>query len=498
MARHPGLIKVKKMENKEVQLLEAVSPTLQYMGIRLDNPHTITVNRGRCYAVIGENGSGKTTLGNIIEKGWNIGLNAIHGDKQHMLIKNIEFSDIHSLTGCKQSYYQQRYEATQNDDIPTVDELIAGKISEEQWNDLCERLKLRDIRHKRVNYLSSGELRKFLIINLFTTIPDLLIIDNPYIGLDAPSRELFNELIASITAQGTAVMLLLCNTIDIPDFTHYIVPMKNLQIGKTITVDREHIAETRKECEKLFTPHSDDGSAPLPLHAATVPFTTAFELRHCNVHYGQNTILHDICWQVNAGEHWALIGENGSGKSTLLSLVYADNPQGYSNDISLFDHKRGTGESIWEIKRNIGYISPEMHLYFQNGETLLTVVATGCFDNVGCYRRAGEEQNATAMLWLKAMGLDRLASRRFSTLSSGEQRLGLLARTFIKNAPLLILDEPLHGLDAENKRMIRQIIDRMTSGKKMSLIYVTHYAHEIPQSVTRTFRLVKNQGGSEI
>lgn len=468
-------------------LLTAVSEKLQYMGRTMHNPHQFSIERNKCYAIIGENGSGKSTLAQIIEKGWNICTNVIRGDKNSLTIKNIEFSNIHSLTGSNASYYQQRFEATHNDDIPTVGEIIANRIPSERWNDMCQRLSLSDIIHKRINFLSSGELRKFLIINLFTEIPDILIIDNPYIGLDAPSRDLLNEFLLSITHEGTAVLMLLCNPSDIPQFCDFVLPIKDMTIGATISAN---------ECNndffnKLFPAKDTFCDMPIDSKCNTIDFDTAIELNGCNVNYGSTIILRDVHWTVKAGEKWALLGANGSGKSTLLSLVYADNPQSYRNSFILFDRKRGTGESIWDIKRRIGYISPEMHLYFNDVADMLTVVASGFFDNVGCFRRPNDDQKAIAMLWLKSFGIEHLASRRFPTLSSGEQRIALIARTLIKNAPLLILDEPLHGLDITKKKLVAQAIEHITNRQGQTLIYVTHYDNEIPTCVTKIKRLQK-------
>lgn len=478
--------------NGEKILLRAESNTLQYTGVKLASPYHFEIRAGMTYVVIGENGSGKTTLGKILEKGWNIGMNRIVGDKRSLCIKSIEFTDIHSLTGCNDTYYQQRFESTANDCIPTVDELMSGKISESAWLELCRSLSIDDVRHKRVNYLSSGELRKFLIINMLTEKTDLLIIDNPYIGLDAGSRDLFNGLIADLAGRGTAVMLLLCNPIDIPDYTDYVLPMKNLTVGEMIAVKEMGMEQVKLLVGELF---DNIKKLNLPETKPKIPvdYHMAFSLDHCNVAYGNNLILHDVSWRVTAGEKWALLGKNGSGKSTLLSLVYADNPQGYCNDITIFDRRRGTGESIWEIKRRIGYVSPEMHLYFNNGETLLSVVASGLHDNIGCFRRIDEEQKATAMQWIVAFGLENLAGRYFNTLSSGEQRLALIARTFARRASLLILDEPLHGLDMVRKSIVARAIEQITANDGVSLVYVTHYEHEIPKVVddAHIFRLVR-------
>lgn len=474
-------------------LLNAVSETLQYSGVTLKNNNGLSVIKGKTYAIIGENGAGKTILGKIIEKGWNISANKIHGNKESLKIKSIEFSDIHSLTGCKNSYYQQRWESSANDDMPTVRELISGKITNDLWEQLSQKLSLYDILNKKINFLSSGELRKFLLINLFTERPDILIIDNPYIGLDSNSRDLFNSLVSSLSGMGVTVILLLCNPQDIPSYADYIIPMKNREILPVInSYGIDGIAVLQEKHPDLFT-FKDNRHLLPPKQKIVTGYDTVFEMKDCVVKYGHNIILKNVSWKVKANEHWALMGENGSGKSTLLSLIYADNPQGYSNNITLFDRKRGTGESIWEIKRRIGYISPEMHLYFNNGEDMLTIIASGLHDNIGFFKKTTEEQNSIASKWIKAMGLEHLTGRRFNTLSSGEQRLVLLARTFIKNPALLILDEPLHGLDTANKKMVAGIINYLTGQDGMSMIYVTHYAGEIPECVTRQMKLTKQR-----
>ena len=204
------------------------------------------------------------------------------------------------------------------------------------------------------------------------------------------------------------------------------------------------------------------------------------------------TILKNVDWEVKNGEKWALIGPNGSGKSTLLSLIYADNPKSYSNTLYLFDRKRGTGESIWDIKSRIGYVSPEMHLYFMEDIPLLRIVASGFFDSIGVFRKCTPEQETIAMEWIKCFGIEDIAHRSFLSLSSGEQRLALLARAFVKDPDLIILDEPLHGLDVANKERASKIIESFCDRKGKTLVYVTHYTHEIPQAVTKEFKLIKH------
>ena len=219
--------------------------------------------------------------------------------------------------------------------------------------------------------------------------------------------------------------------------------------------------------------------------------TVTFRMEHVSIRYGSRTILKDLNWEVKNGEKWALLGPNGSGKSTLLSLVYADNPQSYANTLYLFDRKRGSGESIWEIKKRIGYVSPEMHLFYRENVPTSQVVGSGFFDSVGLFRKCTDEQLQVALAWMRIFGIEDLRDRLFLTLSSGEQRLALLARAFVKDPDLIVLDEPLHGLDINNKRKAAAIIERFCTQPGKTLIYVTHYPEELPACVDKQFRLVK-------
>ena len=175
--------------------------------------------------------------------------------------------------------------------------------------------------------------------------------------------------------------------------------------------------------------------------------------------------------------------------STLLSLLCADNPQAYAQDISLFGRRRGTGESIWDIKRRIGYVSPEMHRSYVKDIPAVDIVASGFFDTIGLYRTPDDAQRAVCEQWMDAFGIRPLRDRSFLRLSSGEQRLLLLARAFVKDPDLLILDEPLHGLDCCNKERARAVISEFCRRPGKTMIYVTHYERELPDCINRRMEL---------
>ena len=215
-------------------------------------------------------------------------------------------------------------------------------------------------------------------------------------------------------------------------------------------------------------------------------------LNKVSIRYGERTILRDLDWTVKCGEKWALSGENGAGKSTLLSLVCADNPQSYACDITLFDRKRGSGESIWEIKKHIGYVSPEMHRAYLKNIPAIDIVASGLHDSIGLYKRPKEEDREVCLFWMDVFGVKELADRSFLQLSSGEQRLVLLARAFVKDPELLILDEPLHGLDLYNRRLVKDVIETFCRRENKTMIMVTHYKEELPECITNSLYLVRN------
>jgi molybdate transport system ATP-binding protein len=221
--------------------------------------------------------------------------------------------------------------------------------------------------------------------------------------------------------------------------------------------------------------------------AADHPVVVA--MHEVTVRYGEATILDHIDWEVRKGERWSVSGPNGAGKSTLLSLITADNPQAYANQIWLFGRRRGTGETIWEIKQKIGFVSPELHLYFDSGASCFEVVASGLFDTIGLFRPLTPEQEETVRLWMKLLSLQDLRMRRMQQLSAGQQRMVLLARALIKNPPMLILDEPCQGLDDEQTAHFRQLVTELCEAFGKTLIYVSHYRDELPHCIDKYLEL---------
>lgn len=450
------------------------------------------IRLGEQWAVVGPNGSGKTLITDILQDKYALKEGdvtyGIEGDTRD-LVKSIAFKDIYSLVDCRNSYYQQRWHATQMDEIPTVEESLRTCADASAVEDMLELFGIKDLLPKRLIFLSSGELRKFLIVRVLLTGPKVMILDNPFIGLDASSRTLLVDMLQQLAClKGVQIILLLSNPDDIPEMITHVLPVHERTCYEPQT--RNCFLQDKALLQKLFPNFDKPGQFPFSGKEPSVHGVT-FRMERVSIKYGLRTILRDLDWEVKNGEKWALFGPNGSGKSTLLSLIYADNPQSYANTLYLFDRKRGTGESIWDIKQRIGYVSPEMHLYYMENVPAHQIVGSGFFDSIGLYRKCNDEQQGIAIEWMCLFGIGHLKDRSFLTLSSGEQRLVLLARAFVKDPDLIILDEPLHGLDISNKHRAAKIIETFCARPGKTLIYVTHYPHELPACVDRRFELVK-------
>ena len=342
---------------------------------------------------------------------------------------------------------------------------------------------LEDFMDKHIVLLSSGELRKFQLTKALISRPSVLILDNPFIGLDAPTRDLLRDLLEKmIQVMHLHVILVLSREEEIPSFVTHVVPVEALVCGEKKAHNKNAYSERSEESECIKEPRKGHAEGKEEI----------VRLNKVSIRYGERTILNELDWTVCKGEKWALTGENGSGKSTLLSLICADNPQSYACDISLFGRKRGTGESIWEIKKHIGYVSPEIHRAYLKNIPAIDIVASGLHDSVGLYVRPKPEQRAVCEQWMKIFDVGELADTSFLQLSSGEQRLVLLARAFVKEPDLLILDEPLHGLDTSNRKLVKEIIDTYARKEGKTLIMVSHYQEEFPACITHSLHLKRN------
>ncbi|MGN6638940.1 MAG: ATP-binding cassette domain-containing protein [Mucilaginibacter sp.] len=471
------------------------------------------VNRGENWALIGESGAGKSALLQTIAGKFHLSSGNIRYYFHEDFLQNHPQPDAHltfhrliamvesrhhfrNLSNTGDFYYQQRYNSSDSEDALTVEEYLS---TIKPYNDApvywtfdktLKTLHLEALRDKQLIKLSNGETKRLLIAAALLKNPVVLLLDNPLTGLDIQTRAEFNSVIKGITESGITVIMA-TSPFEIP---HAITCVAVLKDGA--------IAQQMPAAEfdpKLFANNIEERidkkelSELLNLKADQPAFSWIVKMDKVNIKYGEKQVLKNVDWHIRQGERWALLGPNGAGKSTLLSLINADNPQAYANDIILFDRKRGTGESIWDIKSKTGFISPELYQYFPTDNSCLQVIESGYYDTMGLFRPSDLKKAAVALRWMEALEIDQYARQLLKNIPASAQRLCLMARALIKNPTLLICDEPCQGMDQHQQLHFKTIIDAICELSNVTLIYVTHYQHEIPDSVTQVLRLDKGE-----
>ena len=496
------------MEQHTIQLTDALARNPE---VRLGVPNSLDLLDGEHLAIMGPNAAGKSLLVDMITgKAALLGAGRIKYDfrpsaasEVYKNIKYITFRDTYGSTDTNY-YYQMRWNTTDHDEVPVVRQLLGAYEESPLQRQLFSLFHIEEMLDKPIITLSSGEMRKFQLTKILLTQPRIVIMDNPFIGLDAETRTQLDELLTELShIEGLQIILVLSMLDQVPAFITHVLPMIGGKAMPKITRESylrhyEQRDRMHREKEEIVYKELQQKIEALPiispsLHSSIAPSPEeVVRLNKVSIRYENRTILKALDWTVKRGEKWALSGANGSGKSTLLSLICADNPQSYACDISLFGRKRGTGESIWDIKKHIGYVSPEMHRAYLKNLPSVEIVASGLHDTIGLYVKPKPEQFAICRWWMDIFGVGHLMDRPFLRLSSGEQRLVLLARAFVKNPELLILDEPLHGLDTYNRRRVKRIIEAFCHRPDKTMIMVTHYAEELPSTITHHLHLEKN------
>ena len=475
-----------------------------------------TVSKGQHWALVGESGSGKSALLQTIAGRFNITGGQItypflEDYKLKHQITGPNFTPQHvtafvgathhfkNLSNTSNFYYQQRFNSFDSEDAQTVSQYL--KTIEQQYpkqnlgwdyERVINRLNLFELEDEQIIKLSNGETKRLRLAAALLKNPVVLLLDNPLNGLDVQRRIDFTLLLDEIIDSGTTIIL--ATTPDeIPDCITHVAHLEHGEIIKQIKKeDFLAITQSAKK-EKLNTVDLDELKSLLNIEVEKIAYRHIIKMNQIHIQYGNKTILNKINLEVRQGERWALLGPNGAGKSTLLSLVNGDNPQAYANDIVLFDKKRGSGESIWDIKSKIGFVSPELHQYFPTENNCLQVIESGYYDTLGLFRVSSKKQRANALQWMKTLAIEKYATNLFKNIPASAQRLCLLARALVKNPDLLIFDEPCQGLDVQQQEHFKTIIDAICALTKVTMVYVTHYQHEIPDCVSKVIRLQDGQ-----
>jgi molybdate transport system ATP-binding protein len=473
------------------------------------------------WAVVGPNGSGKSTLmkalcghapviqGSItyhfaqrIERN----LTDMETKNPFPSVKSVEniayvaFEAQSSVLGYEDPYYQMRWNSVKGRGTFTVSEYLSEQhIGRSNPFEVVEthrdpaafaarrevvvaKVGIEALMDRNLVSISNGERRKVQIARALLQEPRLLVLDNPFTGLDQDFRVRLRALITDLMQNSMRVIVVATDMDDVPaGITHVL----SVEDGAVVAQGpRGDLTDDRQPTTAVESTVGGQWSAVSGLDGNAV-----VEMRDVTITYDGVRVLDNVNWTVRQGERWALLGHNGAGKTTLLSLILGDNPQAYANGVALFGQRRGSGESIWDIKKRIGWVAPELHLYYPRQTTCFDVVSSGFFDAIGRYRRCTSVQRDVAKAWMQRLGIADYAETRFGALSEGEQRLVLLARALVKAPELLVLDEPCQGLDAHNRAQVIQTVEDIGRMRGITMIYVTHDVDELPGIITHVMRL---------
>lgn len=456
-----------------------------------------TWHEGEQWCCIGPNGAGKSTLAGLISRG------LVHGSGEisrgsslsNRALSYVCFEQQKILCDRDQRLDDSEFRSDASDPGTTVAAALGRGLSQAGADQWIERLGVGHILNRGIRFISTGEMRKTLLLRAIFQQPALLILDSPLDGLDRSSQAAMADIIDELLTSDMRLLLLSRNLKDIPaGVTHLLV----LDEGSVLAAGPREDVLQRPDVQALMAPPPLELAAlppPAQRPYSLEPGEPLLQLRDVSVSYGDTLVLDRVNWTFMPRSHCNIAGPNGCGKTTLLSLVTGDNHKAYGQDITLFGLRRGSGESVWDIKQKFGLVNTQMHLNHSRGMRVLEIVVSGFFDTVGLYDDWGDKQVEIARSWLRALGLGQLAGTPFDTLSFGIQRMVLLARAMVKSPAILILDEPCLGLDAFHTQTILDAVDHIADNSDTQVVYVSHSAGEMPDCINNWLEFVPTEQG---
>jgi molybdate transport system ATP-binding protein len=429
---------------------------------------SLEIAPGEHWVLLGANGSGKSALAAAL-----VGEGQLVSGAQSELpsAQLVSFEVQRAMIDSE----REKDDSVITDEVYTgtpVREVLAGGNPDVSQS-LIEAFGLGDKLDRGFRHLSTGETRKLMLIRAIAAEPELLVLDEPFDGLDADATaQLIDQL--KRVARSTTIVLVLNRLDEIPDW----VSRAALMVAGRIS-HQGRIEDELPIIRQLLQLQRDDLVIPASELADRVPILAPgplVKLISGRVAYGDTTIFSNLDWQVNPGEHWQVVGPNGSGKTCLLNLITGDHPQCYVNDIQVVGYQRGQGESIWDLKQHMGYVSTALQWEYRVSISLQNIIISGFYDSIGLYAKATENQQAIAKQWLELLGLSDRAHQPFNQCSYGDQRLLLIARAMVKHPQLLILDEPCLGLDEVNRQLVLSLIEIICASSETTILYVNHHA----------------------
>jgi molybdate transport system ATP-binding protein len=483
----------KLLELKDVSLVYRALPALRQIGW--------TVESGQQWVCLGPNGAGKTSLARVISRQATHFSGALQRSPELEAkgVAYVCFEQAKALCDRDRKLDDSEFRADASDPGTSVQAVILdGHAPGEHFHHWVERLRIGHILRRGLRFISTGEMRKTLLIKAILSEPAMLILDSPLDGLDRASQQEMRNIIDELLGSAITVLMLCRQLEDIPAGISHIMALDQGEI-LACGVRDDILADTRVKA-LMNPPLADLGELPPPApRPYQLPDTgPLLELHNVSVSYGELEVLRNVNWILERHTHCYVSGPNGCGKTTLLSLVTGDNHKAYGQDITLFGIRRGSGESVWDIKQKYGQLDTQLHLNFARGMRVVEVVVSGFFDTIGLFDDWGDAQRDSADQWLAALGLARYSRESFDALSFGLQRMVLLVRAMVKSPIILLLDEPTLGLDGHHRKLMLRAIDHIAGNCDTRIIFVSHSAGDTPSCINQHLSFEPRDGGFEL
>lgn len=457
-----------------------------FNNVSLNHPLSLsvpqwTIRSGEHWAVFETHGNVGSLLGDLLCGE----LKADEGQlqKPHSGIAQVSLAEQQRLLELEQA----------NNDSEFLDRIDFGRTVEQlvsEFSDnpdvveqLIQELDLLHLRERGFRQLSTGETRRVMLARALASAPKVLVLDEPFVGLDILHRKMLADYLKDLSLH-VQLIIITSREDEVPSWMSHVAMFEKGALKEQLSYAewREHPV-----ISQLLAQSSQQSEQWLELirkHQHTAKFADPLvKITNGKVEYVEQKIFSGVNWQINNGEHWQVRGPNGCGKSTLLGMIFGDHPQCYSNDIDIYGIKRGSGETVWDIKQHTGMVSSSLHLQYRVNCNARDVLLSGFFDSIGLYDKPSKKQLNAADEWLTLLHMSHLKDCAFRSLEYSQQRLLLIARAIIKQPTILILDEPYQGLDFLGRKLVMNALELIAKENLSQLLYVSHYVEDELDSI---------------
>ncbi len=434
----------------------------------------MVVNQGDSWCFVGANDSGITVFLDLFQKekfAQDVGSVSIPPDLSLLSFQS------------QQEIYEEELRKDDSDFLDYIDPGTPARdylTNIEDFEEVIQEIGFEELLDSGYRQLSTGQSRKLLLLQAITSGNRFLVIESPYDGLDQNSQHELNKIFTILKKKGVTLIITVNNQSDIPDWVDFLGLFSSSELisqgprAEVINqIDFDNLGNTdifKTSCvDSLKDGLEDEGRSSV---------NCLVKLKGGFAGYGEKNLFEGLDLTINKGEHTLITGSNGCGKSTLLQILTGDNPKCYSNQLSMFGTLRGSGESIWDVKKRMGIVSPDLHRSYRVSMPTSYVVLSGLYDSIGMYKKVLEPELRKAEYWLKLVGLEAKARTSFRLLSFAEQRLVLIARALIKMPDLLLLDEPTQGLDESSRCGLLDFLEILVQKDMSTIVYVSHRQDE--------------------